>query len=74
MGNLKINQKVHVRYDGSKQDYIAKISFISPTAEYTPPVIYSMETNVKLTYRVEAVFSLQEALQLHPGQPISVLF
>jgi HlyD family secretion protein len=74
VGALKINQVVRVYYSGSTSDVVGKIAFISPTAEYTPPVIYSTETNMKLSYRIEAVFPPQEAFRLHPGQPISVLF
>ena len=39
-------------------------------AEYTPPVIYSLETRDKLVFLVEAVPSNPRALV--PGQPIDV--
>ena len=73
LGALKINDAVTVRCDGSAKNYLGKISFISPTAEYTPPVIYSEKTNAKLIYRIEAEFAAQDAVNLHPGQPIRAL-
>ncbi|TCM70064.1 HlyD family efflux transporter periplasmic adaptor subunit [Rhizobium sp. BK068] len=48
----------------------AKISFIAKNAEYTPPVIYSLEERAKLVYRVEAVPADPKALR--PGQPVDV--
>jgi HlyD family secretion protein len=48
------------------------ISFISPTAEYTPPLIYSETTKAKLVYRIEARPPADQAPFLNPGQPIEV--
>lgn len=48
----------------------AKISFIAKNAEYTPPVIYSLEERAKLVYRVEAIPADPKALR--PGQPVDV--
>src|SRR5262245_31859589 len=45
---LKLGDKVSVRCETCSHAYTGKISFISPTAEYTPPVIFSNETNYKL--------------------------
>ena len=36
--------------------FMGKVSFISPQAEYTPPVIYSRESRSKLVFMIEAVF------------------
>lgn len=51
-----------------------KISFISPQAEYTPPLIFSNDTNSKLVYRIEAVFDKNKNISLHPGQPVTVKY
>lgn len=72
LGQLKLGDTVTVQCDGCRQSYPAKISFISPSAEYTPPVIYSNETNAKLIYRIEAAFQPSIAYNLHPGQPVAV--
>ena len=47
-------QSVTVRCDGCSGDLTAKVSFISRTAEFTPPVIYSLEERSKLVFLVEA--------------------
>lgn len=49
-----------------------RISFISPVAEYSPPVIYSRENSSKLVFMVEASFDPKTAAALHPGQPVIV--
>ena len=43
------------------------MSYISPHAEYTPPVIYSQESRAKLVFMIESVFDPQTAANLHPG-------
>jgi HlyD family secretion protein len=65
-------QQVRVRCDGCPADLAARISFIAPAAEYTPPVIYSNESRAKLVYRVEA--RPEAPVRLHPGQPVDVVF
>ncbi len=48
------------------------MSFVSPQAEYTPPVIYSNENRQKLVFLVEARPDAEAAQALKPGQPIDV--
>jgi HlyD family secretion protein len=58
--------------DGCQPGLTGTISFISPTAEYTPPVIYSESTRAKLVYRIEARPRPEQAALFNPGQPIDV--
>ena len=58
--------------DGCQPRLAGTISFISPTAEYTPPVIYSESTRAKLVYRIEARPRPEQAALFNPGQPIDV--
>jgi len=58
--------------DGCRPGLAGSISFISPTAEYTPPVIYSESTRAKLVYRIEARPRPDQAAFFNPGQPIDV--
>lgn len=51
-----------------------RVSFISPRAEFTPPVIYSRESRTKLVYLVELSVDPAVAAALHPGQPVDVRF
>ena len=72
VGGLRVGGSVHVGCDGCASDVAAKISFVSPQSEYTPPVIYSNENRSKLVYMVIANPSAQTAATLHPGQPVEV--
>jgi HlyD family secretion protein len=70
LGAIKVGDEVRVSCDACPPDLTAVISFISPDAEYTPPVIYSREMRAKLVYLVEA--RPRQAAALHPGQPVDV--
>lgn len=63
-----------ITVDGIKTPLTGKVRFISPQAEYTPPVIYSRESRLKLVYLVEIDFDQETAVRLHPGQPVDVRF
>jgi HlyD family secretion protein len=67
---LSIGDEVKVTCDNCSADLTAKIYFIATTAEYTPPVIYSLEERNKLVYLIQARPSRPDALRV--GQPISV--
>lgn len=58
--------------DRCPPDLTATVSFISPQAEYTPPVIYSETIRAKLVYMVEARPPRDRAGVLNPGQPVAV--
>jgi HlyD family secretion protein len=73
LGALKLGQAVHLGCDGCGSPITAKISYIAPQAEYTPPVIYSNEQRNKLVFMVEArPDKAEDAARLHPGQPLDV--
>lgn len=63
---------VALRCDGCPGDLSAAISFISPQAEYTPPLIYSEESRAKLVYLIEARPPPAQAALLNPGEPVEV--
>ena len=64
--------RVALLCDNCPADLAATISFISPLAEYTPPVIYSEASRAKLVYMVEARPPRERAALINPGQPIAV--
>lgn len=74
VGGIQPGTPVRVLIDGADRPVSGKISFISPQAEYTPPVIYSRENRTKLVFMVEAVVDPEAAINLHPGQPVDVRF
>jgi HlyD family secretion protein len=83
-GNLKIRffvpesvlpriahgDSVSVSCDGCAADLKATVSFISKTAEFTPPVIYSLEERAKLVFLIEALPEKPAAFRV--GQPVDV--
>ncbi len=71
LGGLHVGQVVDYACDGCAAGTRARISFVSSQVEYTPPVIYSVESREKLVFRVEAR-PLADPLALHPGQPVDV--
>lgn len=71
-GTLAQDQQISFDFDGATGRYPAAISYISPQAEYTPPVIYSRKSRSKLVYMVEARPDSEDAAALHPGQPVDV--
>jgi HlyD family secretion protein len=72
LGALRTGQTVAVHCDGCPVPLPATIRFISPAAEYTPPVLFSEKNRHRLVYLVEAWPQPKDAAQLHPGQPVDV--
>jgi HlyD family secretion protein len=74
VGSIHYGDDERVAVDGVRDPFIGKVSYISPHAEYTPPVIYSRESRDKLVFMGEAMFDPATAAKLHPGQPVDVQF
>jgi HlyD family secretion protein len=66
---VALGDTVQVICDGC-QPVVAKVTFIARSAEYTPPVIYSLEERNKLVFMVEARTDTPGNLRV--GQPVSV--
>jgi len=70
LADIRIGAPVQVTCDGCAGPLQAKVSYVSPSPEFTPPVVYAGDARSKLVYLVEA---RSTALQgLHPGQPLDV--
>ncbi len=74
VGSIQPGDTARVMVDGVSEPFIGRVSYISPRAEYTPPVIYSQESREKFVFMVESVFDPATAAKLHPGQPVDVRF
>lgn len=72
ISTLQIGQTVSMICDGCKNKFLAKIIYIAPKPEFTPPVIYSRMERSKLVFLVEAKPNSSIAASLHPGQPVEV--
>jgi len=68
--NIRIGETIGVSCDGCDAGLTAKVSFIALSAEYTPPVIYSLEERAKLVFLIEARPDRPEKFRV--GQPLSV--
>jgi HlyD family secretion protein len=68
----RIGREVHLGCDGCPSGLTARIRWVSPQAEFTPPVIYSTGTRSKLVFMVEATPAAGSGLK--PGQPLDVRF
>jgi len=67
-------QSVNVACDGCPDGMSATVTYVSPQAEFTPPVIYSNENRGKLVFMVEARPGNEAARTLKPGQPLDIRF
>jgi len=72
LSNVRYGEAVALACDACPANLTATISFISPQAEYTPPIIYSESSRSKLVYLIEARPRPDQAALLNPGQPIEV--
>ena len=70
LATIALGDIVEVTCDGCAKPIAAKVSFIARSAEYTPPVIYSLEERNKLVFMIEARTDTPEGLRV--GQPVSV--
>ncbi|HEY0300812.1 MAG TPA: efflux RND transporter periplasmic adaptor subunit [Rhizomicrobium sp.] len=70
LATIKIGQAVTVTCDACAPGLGARVTFIARSAEYTPPVSYSLEERAKLVYLIEA--RPDEPDKFRVGQPVSV--
>lgn len=71
IATLRMGSTVRFTCDGCGEVRDAKVSYISPRAEFTPPVIYSERARAKLVFLVEAVPAASDK-PLPPGLPVEV--
>jgi HlyD family secretion protein len=69
--SVKVGSELAVRCDGCADGLKARVSYVSPDPEFTPPVIYSLENRQKLVYLVEARPE-GDTTMLQPGQIVDV--
>jgi HlyD family secretion protein len=68
---IALGQAVKIRCDGCTNEIPARVTFISRSSEFTPPVIYSQDERSKLVFLIEARTDTPGELRV--GQPVSVL-
>jgi HlyD family secretion protein len=68
---MQMGQTVSFTCDSCPPDLKARIIYVSPRSEFTPPVIYSQSARAKLVFLIEARPEPTQAA-LPPGLPITV--
>jgi HlyD family secretion protein len=69
---IHAGDKIEFHPDGSLERYQARVSNIALKPEYTPPVIYSRDSNSKLVFMIEADVDPQCAFKVNAGMPVTV--
>jgi HlyD family secretion protein len=72
LSQVAVGTRLTVRCDGCGAGMTATVSYVSPDPEFTPPVIYSLETRNKLSYLIEARPD-PGSTALKPGQIVDVV-
>ena len=72
VARARMDQTVSFTCDSCPADLKAHIIYISPRAEYTPPVIYSQSARAKLVFLIEARPEPGQT-PLSPGLPVTVV-
>ena len=70
LAQFHMGRAVTVSCDGCAEPIDATVSYIASRAEYTPPVIYSLDERSKLVFMLEA--KPRDPSKLRPGQPVTV--
>ncbi|BCH35887.1 hemolysin secretion protein D [Mesorhizobium sp. L-8-10] len=68
---VEVGKLLTVNCDGCPPGLTARVSYVSPDPEFTPPVIYSLQARQKLVYLVEARPE-GDGRSLQPGQIVDV--
>ncbi|WP_425100187.1 HlyD family secretion protein [Tropicibacter sp. S64] len=70
LARIGLDTVLDVHCDGCAEGLTARVTYIADGPEFTPPVIYSLESRQKLVYLIEA--RPTEGAELKPGQIIDV--
>ncbi|MCA0357943.1 MAG: HlyD family efflux transporter periplasmic adaptor subunit [Proteobacteria bacterium] len=71
LNRYAVGTTVRFTCDGCGAPRVARINYVSPRAEFTPPVIYSREARQRLVFLVEA--RPEAGPPLAPGQPVDII-
>ena len=70
LAKLYVGKKIKFSCENCTDTKQAVISYISPEAEYVPPLVYSRDNSNKLVYRIKAM--VPDPKEIMPGQPVMV--
>lgn len=72
LAQFRPGSRIRVSCEACGQPFSARIDYLSPLAEYTPPQLYNRSQRDKLVFRVEARPDAKDAARLLPGQPVDI--
>jgi len=70
VSHYRPGQTVHFSCDGCAAGLTARIGYVSPDPEFTPPIIFSRESRDRMVFMVEAYPT--DPQRLNPGLPVEV--
>lgn len=70
VSHYRPGEMVHFSCDGCSSGLIARIGYVSPDPEFTPPIIFSRDSRARMVFMVEAY--PQNPAKLNPGLPVEV--
>lgn len=70
LAETHVGQTMRLACDGCPPGLTARVSYIAPQAEYTPPVLFSRDQRAKLVFLVEA--RADQPAVLRTGMPVDV--
>ncbi|MDP1629789.1 MAG: HlyD family efflux transporter periplasmic adaptor subunit [Caulobacter sp.] len=70
LSRYRVGRQVAFSCDGCKTGLSARINYVSPRPEFTPPIIYSRDSRDRLVFMIEA--RPETPGGLNPGQPVDV--
>lgn len=68
--DLKIGKEITYQYLNQSKKLQACVAYVSPKAEYMPPLVYSNDNFDKIVYRIKAKISGSN--DAFPGEPVTV--
>ena len=69
--SIQLTQSIQFTCNGCSKTNEAIITYISPEAEYVPPLVYTRANTANLVFRVKA--QITHPILFKPGQPVSVV-
>ena len=71
LSGIHVGKKIIFTYENTNKTNEAQITYISPEAEYMPPLVYSRDNSDKIVFRIKAQVSKND--RLIPGEPVIVI-
>lgn len=68
--NIHLGKQIYFSYENQTERQRAKIVYVSPEAEYMPPLVYSRSNSDKIVFRIKA--DILSHGRLIPGEPVMV--